>query len=149
MEPHETADTGVAFQMLEDLLSPVGLISISVASVLVALIPAIVIKALMGTIFFRPVSYLTVLLALAVSGFLAVFALGAYTFFGGPSIDAMSNAQVAIWTVGGFLFQALCLKVIATGPRMIMISLWKWCAVLILQYVVYAIIGLIFIAVAG
>lgn len=134
--------------MFVDFLSPAGLISIAISSVLISLIPAFVIKLLMGAFFFATVRYLMVLLGLAVSAILIMFALGAYEALSGTRYDMMSDLQIVLWTVGGFIFQAICLKVIATDPRMTMISIWKWAAVLILQYVVYALLGLIFLFVA-
>jgi hypothetical protein len=127
--------------MLTEAMSPIGLFAIVLSLVLVSLIPSLVIKCLMAGFFVTTVSYGMILVSHVVSGLLIILALGLTEILSGNDIDSMSNGAVIAWTVGSFFFQLLCLNFIATGPRMIMIGLWKWGIVLALQYVVYFLIA--------
>ena len=133
----------------DQLISPAGLGATLLACALGSLIPAFVVKVLMGTFFFKPVSYLLVLLALIVSTFFSVIAYGAFGLLTDAAIEAMQLTQTALLLLGGLIFQVVCLKFIAPGPRMEWIAAWKWFVVIILQYVVYIALALLYAFVVG
>lgn len=133
----------------EGLASPAELGAILMACALAALIPAFVIKVLMGTFFFKTVSYLLVLLALIVSTFISVVAYSAFGLLTDASIDALNPVPTLLLLGGGLILQTLCLKFIAPGPRMEWIAAWKWLVVIVLQYVVYILLALLYALVVG
>ena len=133
----------------DGLASPAELGAILMACALAALIPAFVIKVLMGTFFFKPVSYLLVLVALIVSTFISVVIYSALGLMTDAAIDEMQPIQTLLLLGGGLIFQALCLKFIAPGPRKEWIAAWKWLVVIVLQYVVYIALALLYAFVVG
>ena len=103
----------------------------------------------MGTVFFRQVSYLLVLLALIVSYFFSAAAYASFGVLTDVAMEAMPPMQAGLIVVAGLIFQVMCLKFIAPGPRMEWIEAWKWLVVIILQYVVYILLALLYAFVVG
>ncbi|MDP5086109.1 MAG: hypothetical protein NWQ23_11865 [Yoonia sp.] len=132
-----------------DIISPAGLVSLLFACALASLIPALVLKVLMGTVFFRQVSYLLVLLALIVSYFFSTAAYASFGLLTDVAMETMPPLQSGLILVAGLIFQVMCLKFIAPGPRMEWIEAWKWLVVIILQYVVYILLALLYAFVVG
>jgi len=128
---------------MEDVLTPQVLPFLVLGAALSSLIPAFVVKILMSGVFRHRVSYLMVFIAFIIS---VVAMIGVLVFLGladEQSFEALPLDQSLGLTAAGFLVQALLLAAMATDENHEFIALWKWVAVLILQYVVYVVIAFI------
>jgi len=129
--------------MMAELLTPQGLLVLLIGSALSALIPALVLKLLMSAVFRRTVRYLLVLLGVTIS----VFALALIGLYMGvtdeAAVEAMPPLQTGMLVLGGFVVQAAILTFVSPDVEMEFIAIWKWGVVLVLQYVVYFLIGLL------
>ncbi len=123
------------------------LVAVIIGSVLASLIPALVVKVLMSVIFGRSVSYLLILLGMAVTFILTVMTMFALGYTSEENLDAIPSSVSIGLSVGGLVVQAFALSLIAPDQNMERIAAWRWGILLILQYVVYFAIALLLVLV--
>ena len=120
-------------------------IAIIFASLLASLIPAFVVKMLMSVFFGRRVSYLKVLGVMAVTYVTMSMGVTLMGYETEASFETMPDWVAITVIIATFVFQAILLWVAVTDEDGDVVPVLGWVIALVLQYVVYLLIGLLII----
>lgn len=120
------------------------IIALIFASALASLIPALVVKVSMWVLFSRTVSYLmilTVMVATYILGGISLVIIG----YDVETWETIPDSLAIGVSVGTFIMQAIILSLTISDEHAQSIEFWRWVIILLFQYVVYLLIGLLMI----